>query len=205
MNKKIYFYRITHIENIPHILRNGITHIQSPKRNPNYIGIGDDALIAKRQEIILPNGKRLGDYSPFYFGRKMPMLYVIQNGFNGVQKRDADQIVYCVSSVQTIIDLNIEFIFSDGHAVSNLSAFYDKRDIPNLETLIDFQAVNADFWNNPDDTDLKRRKEAEFLALGDIPIEAVLGYIVYSERSKATLLRFGIAEEKIVIRPQDYF
>ncbi len=135
----------------------------------------------------------------------MPMLYVIQNGFNGVPKRNAHEIVYCVSSVQRISDLNLSFLFTDGHAISNLSKVYDKSRLNDIESLIDFQAVNAEFWNSEDDTDLKRRKEAEFLVLGDIPIDAILGYIVYDEIAKNQLVSFGISSEKITIRPQDYF
>ncbi len=135
----------------------------------------------------------------------MPMLYVIQNGFNGVQKRNATEIVYCVSSVQRISDLNLSFLFTDGHAIPKFSKVYDKSRLNDIESLIDFQAVNAEFWNSKDDTDLKRRKEAEFLVLGDIPIDAILGYIVYDEIAKNQLVSFGISSEKITIRPQDYF
>lgn len=37
---KVYLYRMTHIENIPHILKYGITHPESKFTNKNYIGIG---------------------------------------------------------------------------------------------------------------------------------------------------------------------
>ncbi|MFN0187492.1 MAG: DarT ssDNA thymidine ADP-ribosyltransferase family protein [Bacteroidia bacterium] len=38
---EIYLYRITHIENIPHILQHGITHLSSPNTNPNFVPIGE--------------------------------------------------------------------------------------------------------------------------------------------------------------------
>ena len=41
----IEIYRITHIDNIPHILKNGITHKDSLKKNLNYKNIGDISLI----------------------------------------------------------------------------------------------------------------------------------------------------------------
>lgn len=47
---EIYIYRMTHIENIPHILSYGITHKNSPNRNPNYIDIGDLQIIKTRAE-----------------------------------------------------------------------------------------------------------------------------------------------------------
>ncbi len=42
---KIYLFRTTHIENVPHILQSGLTHFMSPNRNQAYIPIGDSRLI----------------------------------------------------------------------------------------------------------------------------------------------------------------
>lgn len=47
LNKR-YLYRMTHIENIQHIIQNGITHFTSPNANPSFIPIGDDSLFATR-------------------------------------------------------------------------------------------------------------------------------------------------------------
>ena len=37
----IYLYRMVHIDNVPHILKNGITHRHSKNADTNYIQIGD--------------------------------------------------------------------------------------------------------------------------------------------------------------------
>jgi hypothetical protein len=37
---KTYLFRMTHIENIPHILRHGITHFSSHNANPDFVPIG---------------------------------------------------------------------------------------------------------------------------------------------------------------------
>ena len=91
-NKKmsIYVFRITHINNISHIAQYGITHESSPNRNPHFQTIGDGGLIRKRTGKVLFNGKRLGDYIPFYFSPKMPMLYVICKGYNNVPKQNPE-------------------------------------------------------------------------------------------------------------------
>ena len=72
---KILLFRMTHIENILHILANGITHITSPNSNPNFVPIGDGSLISTRDDFILSNGRRLGEYIPFYFGVRTPIIY----------------------------------------------------------------------------------------------------------------------------------
>ncbi len=204
LNKK-YLFRMTHIENIPHILQYGITHSSSKNANPDFKPIGDNSLISTRNNFILNNEKHLGEYIPFYLGVRMPMLYVIQHGFNMVLPANTEEIIYCVSSIQKIIDLQLDFIFTDGHAVDRLSSQYTIKDVENIENIIDWDAVNAKYWKDENDLDLKRRKESEFLVLGDIAINAILGYIVFNEDAKNKLIDFGIDESKIGIKSDWYF
>jgi hypothetical protein len=41
-----HLYRMIHIENIPHILENGITHRNSTHANSNFIPMGDSSTIS---------------------------------------------------------------------------------------------------------------------------------------------------------------
>lgn len=196
---------MTHIENIPHILQNGITHTTSEYANPDFVPIGDGSLITTRNKFILNNGTRLGEYIPFYFGVRTPMLYVVQNGFNLVAPTSAENIVYCVSSVQKIIDLQLDFVFTDGHAVDGFSSQYTVADIQNIDTILDKNAINAKYWKDENDLDKKRRKEAEFLVLGDISLHAILGYITYNENAKNKIINFGADATNVLIKPEFYF
>lgn len=202
---KKYLYRMTHIENIPHVLQYGITHRNSQSANLNFVPIGDNSLINRRNTHILNNGKVLGDYIPFYFGTRSPMLYVIQRGFNGVIKTDPENIIYCVTSIAKIIDSEIDFMFTDGHAIDSFSTEYSKAQIENIDNILDYNAINATVWIDENDLDKKRRKEAEFLLSQDLPTNYILGYICYNERAKSKLLEYGINENKIVIKPNCYF
>lgn len=203
--KKKYLYRMIHIENIPHVLQYGITHRNSIKANPNFVPIGDSSIISRRETKMLANGRLLGDYIPFYFGTRFPMLYVIQNGYNGVNRTIPEDIIYCVTSVQEILISEIDFLFSNGHAIDNLSSFYSKEDIKNINNIVDFDAVNKSWWIDENDLDIKRRKEAEFLLSEDLPINYILGYICYKEEVKSRLIDYGICNSKIVVRPNFYF
>lgn len=202
---KTYLFRMTHIENIPHILQYGITHSTSVNANPNFVPIGDGSLITTRNNFLLNNGRRLGEYIPFYFGVRTPMLYVVQNGFNMVAPTPADNIVYCVSSVQKIIDLQLDFVFTDWHAVDGFSSQYTATNIQNIDTILDKDAINAKYWRDENDLDRKRRKEAEFLVLGDISQEGILGFITYNENAKNTLINFGIDVANIHVKSEFYF
>lgn len=196
---------MTHIENIPHILQYGITHSTSANANRNFVPIGDSSLIATRNDFLLNNGRLLGEYIPFYFGYRTPMLYVVQNGFNMVAPTPAEKIVYCVSSVQKIIDLQLDFIFTDGHAVDGFSSQYTFTDIDNIDAILDKNAIKAKYWRSENDLDLKRRKEAEFLVLGDIIKNAILGFLTYNENAKNRVINFGANAAKVHIKPEFYF
>jgi len=202
---KIYLFRMTHIENIPHTLKFGITHKTSINSNPNYIPIGDSSIINTRDSFLLNNGNHIGKYIPFYFWGKMPMLYVIQNGFNFVEAVKAEDIVYVITSVQEIIDANLDFVFTDGHAIDSFSRQFSKEDIENVSNILDINAIQTKYWKDEHDLDLKRRKEAEFLVLGDIKVTCVLGYFVFNQKAFDKLHNFGVEESQIYLKPDLYF
>lgn len=208
---------MVHVNNIPHILSNGITHKKSILANPNYVSIGDTSLISSRdtKKVFVTNGItgygfvdtiNIGDFIPFYFGLRTPMLYVIQKGGNFVPKKNLpEEIIYCVTSIQKIIDNNLTFYFTDGHATNNLTTFYDSNKISIVEDLVDLKAANFKYWKDDLDLDLKRRKESELLVLEDIPVSCIIGYICYNETSRLHLLDLGLKENKVIIKPNYYF
>ncbi|OFX42229.1 MAG: hypothetical protein A2046_03935 [Bacteroidetes bacterium GWA2_30_7] len=200
---KTYLYRMTHIKNIPHILKYGITHYSSFNSNPNFMPIGDCSLINSRNSFILNNGRTLGEYIPFYFGVRTPMLYVVQNGYNMVSPTPAENIVYCVTSVQKIIDLKLDFIFTNGHAIDCFTSQFTPDNIQNIDNIIDKNAVNSKYWKDDSDLDLKRRKEAEFLVLGDIASEGILGFLVYNQNAQNIMIDFGVKD--VHIKTSYYF
>lgn len=207
---KICLYRITHIENIPHILQYGIVHNLSPDKNNNYISIGDRSLIDYRDSKKVYVGDisiTLGDFIPFYFGIRMPMLYVIQRGGNFVERpRRADEIVYVAVSMNSIIKNDFTFYFSDGHATDYLTSFYDKNSINDISSILDWNAIKAKIWSGDGiETDVKRKKQAEFLVKEDVPASFIVGYVCYNDIAKSKLISFGIEESKIKIKPDAYY
>ncbi len=197
---------MTHIKNIPHILKHGITHISSASKNKNYVAIGDGSLISVRGDFAIPNGKMLGEYIPFYFGPKMPMLYVMQKGFNGVTPVSPSDIVYCIISVQAIHTAGLNYIFTDGHAVNGFSEFYYPKDMKKIHSIIDFKAISSKYWKDENDLDLKRRKEAEFLVEGDIPVNLIGTFAVYNQRIAIQIKKMaGYNGQSLIVNPNYYF
>jgi len=213
----IRLYRITHIDNIPYILQQGITHRLSSNGDQNYVGIGDSSLIENRADrtVFIDNGDKtiavrpsiiLGEFTPFYFGVRMPMLYTIQIGGNFVERATpAQEIIYLACSLPAILTVATTCYFSDGHATNSFSSFYDQTCISQLPTIIDWQAVKATYWGGEENLNIKRKKQAEFLVKGDIPPEAIIGFGCYNNTAKSNLIDLGAAEEKIKIIPKAYF
>lgn len=207
---KICLYRITHIENIPHILQYGIVHNLSPNKNNDYISIGDKSLIDYRSSKIISVGDTnitLGDFIPFYFGIRMPMLYVIQRGGNFVEKsRRADEIIYVAVSMKCIVNNDFTYYFSDGHATDYMTSFYDKNSINNILSILDWNAIKAKIWSGDGiETDVKRKKQAEFLVREDVPASFIVGFVCYNDIAKSKLMSFGVEENKIKIIPNAYY
>lgn len=195
---------MTHIRNIPHILNEGFVHSTSPKASKDYIPIGDKSLIENRS-LKMVMGRPINDYIPFYFGYRSPMLYVIQNGFNGVTKRSPEDIVYCVLRLDNIIASGLHFIFTDGHANDSMTNAYEAKRITDLDRIVQYDDVMSKYWKSEDDTDLKRRKDAEFLFIDEVPPSMISGFVVYSQAGKEQLEMMGISPEKVIIKPDYYY
>lgn len=172
--EKINIYRMTHIDNVPHILQHGITHKDLVNANPNFIGIGDISLIDTRstKSVSVTNGDSgygiwpsitLGDFIPFYFGVRMPMLYVVQHGGNFVSHAtNAEDIVYLACGLEPIVENNIIYYFSDGHATNIFTTFYDSSSKLALPKIIDWNAIKTQYWSGAENLNLKRKNKPSF-------------------------------------------
>ena len=207
---------MTHIENILHILEYGVTHKNSLNANSNYVTIGDTSLIGTRvtKQVNINNGNQfqsygkiiLGDFIPFYFGVRMPMLYVMQYGGNFVERATPpENIVYVVCKLSNIISTTSTYYFSNGHATDVFTLFYDKTKISELPTIINWNAIKMRYWGGEENLEAKRLKQAEFLVAGDISANLLTGFVCYNEIAKQRLIDMGIDPDKIKIYPQAYF
>lgn len=208
---------MTHIENIPHILQYGITHKDSIHANPNYVTIGDRSLIETRsgKSVNIDNGGNvgcrvykisLGDYIPFYFGVRMPMLYVMQHGGNFVEKATPPQdIIYVICRIGDILKSGNPYCFSNAHATDSYTSFYDSTMIEELPQIINWNAVKAAYWGGTENLEIKREKQAEFLIKGDIPPQYLYAYGCYNDTTKKRLIAMGIKSDSIKINNNAFY
>lgn len=206
MRKIQYAFRMVHIDNIPHILKYGFVHRKDSGASSSYVPIGDSTVINTRMNKRLKDGSCLADYIPFYFGPRSPMLYNIQHGYGFLEKREPHEIVYCVLVIQTIMDSELECVFTDGHALDSASQFYDKSDLERLDEIVKYEDVYTRFWFNQDFLDdRKRRKEAELLIKENVPQHYIKGLVVFDEEAYEKMRSFGIPESKLCLKKEFYY
>ncbi len=175
-------YRLTHYQNLPFILQHGLHCPASPTHDPNFIQIGYPTLISSRASIkvpIPPDGN-LNDYIPFYFTIKSPMLYVIAKGNDPeVIITPQEDVIYLVSSIETLVKLKLQFVFTDRHAALDLSNFYSHpNDLKNLNWTI----IKSIEWGRQYGSEKKEIKQAECLVNNYMPVEAIIGIGCQTER-----------------------
>jgi hypothetical protein len=75
-SQRALIFRITHRDNLPWILLNGLHCANADNRDPNFVTIGNTDLIDKRRHRVIPppTGGLLSDYIPFYFTPFSPMM-----------------------------------------------------------------------------------------------------------------------------------
>jgi hypothetical protein len=200
-----YIFRITHVDNVPWLLRHGIHCRSSATQDPNFVPIGNAELIEKRvaHAVPIPPG---GSLSAFYFTPWSIMLYNIKTGYNGVPQLANRDVAIVVSSVHKLSQLGRPFVFTNSHAYGAETEFFN--DLKDLDK-IDWPLLQSkDFRNDPEDPGKKGRYQAEALVHGHVPVGALLGIACYDEAVKNRMNGFaGDAGVSVSVRilPNWYF
>lgn len=182
-----YIFRITHIDNVPWLLKNGINCRNSQLIASNFREIGNPELIDKRSRRVVPinPGGTLSDYVPFYFTQYSPMLLNIKTGYNGVKQMPMGDIVILVSTLHRMAESGVRFIFTDRHAYPTAAQY--KSDMSDLN-MIDWKIIaSRDFKRDPEDPGKIERYMAEALIHEHVPISTLIGIACYDDRSEGML------------------
>jgi len=74
------FYYITHIANLPSILKRGIlAHQRIEDDGVEFTAIYDREIVGNRKNTTTPAGKSLWEYANAYFQPRNPMLYRVRH------------------------------------------------------------------------------------------------------------------------------
>lgn len=177
-------YHITHVSNLQRIIIEGGLHCDRDAQKLKSVNIGHRHIKERRMNRQVPVGTKgtVGDYVPFYFAPRSPMLFAIHRG--AVEGYDDGQnpVIYLCSAAETVKQAGRRWVFTEGHADMGYTDFFD--DLKDLKK-IDWDLMQARYWNDTDDDpDRKRRRQAEFLVHSFFPWELV-SYIGVHDRSVA--------------------
>lgn len=130
------------------------------------------------------------------------MLYAIKQG-NVEGYQGQREIIYLVISAEDVQAAQIEFAFTDGHAIMNYVGHYNRlADLPKVK----WDIIRATYWNNFEDG--RCRRQAEFLVRDRFPLTLVreIGVMDESVRKQvAALLEQTSLQPLIQVRREWYF
>ena len=206
--QKALIFRITHIANVPWILRNGLHCKNSAVQDPDFVRIGNLELIAKRaaRTVPIPPAGSLSDYIPFYFTPFSMMMYNIKTGYGGIHHFPNSEIVIMASSLRGLAEKGVTAVFSDRHAYLHAVQFFHSLD--DLDKIDWTLLQRKDFKRDVDDPEKTDRYQAEALVHRHLPVEHLAGIVCHNENGKRTLEaqreEAGVALT-VVARPSWYF
>jgi hypothetical protein len=184
-------FHITAVQNLPSIIAAGGLHCDAvaAAHKLNKISVAHDHIKARRasKRVLVPPGGTLADYVPFYFAPRSPMLYAIHRNNVAGYDQGQEPIVHLVSSVDAVVAGGQSYVFTDGHAVIEMSGvFCELADL----NRIDWQIMQAKYWNDTyQDGDRKRRRQAEFLVHRSFPWQLIAEIGVMTPRAAECVSR----------------
>lgn len=206
--RKALIFRITHRDNLPWLLANGIYCRSAAEQDPRFVTIGNRELIGRRatREVPMPPGGTLSDYIPFYFTPASPMLLNIVTG-RGVPIQSKQDILVLVCSLPRMQEMGRPFVFTDRHAYLPLARFSNR--LEDLAEFVPWQLLQAqDFRRDPEDPEKTERYQAEALVHHRLPASALLGIGTYTDEVRVAVEAQVAAHQlslKVVTRPKWFF
>lgn len=209
-----WIYHFTHVDNLTGILaadhlscdyvaRQGITRTE--------VGASDIKESRRQRSIPIAPGGYVGDYVPFYFAPRSPMMYRIAcdhrdsvpDRYQGGDK----PLVYLVTTVGAVIDAGLTWVATDGNAATATTDFTSA--LATMDQMVDWPLLEAERWNNTaEDPDRQRRRQAEFLVYREVPLRLIRWVAVDSERHRSQVSKLLVDHAlagRVIVRPRWYY
>lgn len=186
-------YYITHINNIPSMLEQGIlSHALVEDRHVPFTPIYDAQIVSNRRDRLTPDGKSLWSFANLYFQPRNPMLYRV------ISEKDKKDIAI-IGIRPDILSYPDSFI-STGNAASHPSDILPVREgLPVIFEM--WNVINSEWWN-PDDGS-KRKIMAECLVPNVIPPD-LIQTIYVANHPAAQELKKRLGNTTVPIVPESH-
>jgi hypothetical protein len=209
-----WLYHFTHVDNLAAIRAAGCLNCDAVARQSmtrTEVGAKDIKESRRRRPIPVAPGGHVGDYVPFYFAPRSPMMYRI-----ACDRRDSvpdryqggdGPLVYLATTVGAVVDAGSTWVATDGNAATATTEF--TSDLQTMDHMVDWALMEAERWNStPDDPDRQRRRQAEFLVHRSVPLTLIRWVGVRDDRHKhhvSKLLVDHALGRRVIVRPHWYY
>lgn len=185
-------YYITHIDNIPSILQNGIlSHEEINRRGMRFTPVYDTQIVSSRKHRKVPDGRSLWAFANLYFQPRNPMMYRV------VAEKRAEQLAV-VGIRRSALNLPNAYV-TDGNAANSDTTIFPGENFKKLESRI-VKETSKDYWNPMDGS--KRKIMAECLVPGYVSPDYIEEVYVANSRI-ANELRQRV--DVYVVRQSNFF
>ena len=209
-----WIYHFTHVDNLAAIRVAGLLRCDAVAREgmtKTEVGARDIKEWRRQRTIPIEPGGHVGDYVPFYFATRSPMMYRIacdrRDNIPGRYTGGDKPLVYLVTTVGAVVAAGSTWVATDGNAATATTEF--TSDLDDMARMIDWPLMTAERWNNtPEDLDRQRRRQAELLVYGELPLPVIRWVAVHSDQHASQvdkLLTDHALGQRIIVRPTWYY
>jgi len=185
-------YYITHIDNLPSILKRGLlSHRKVVEEKVDFTRIYDEEIVANRKEKKVPDGPPLWDFVNLYFQPRNAMLYRVRF-FSGLNMEDI--IIFGLK--RSILERNDIFV-TTGNAASPYTEFFSSKEASKHIKAIQEKA-DKEWWASEDGS--KRELMAECLVPDNVSSEYISEIYVPNHNTLNKVRQ--ICEEKTPVIPE---
>ena len=199
-------FHISDVDNLADIAASGylLSDMRLAAGGGPKVGIGYDHIKQRRmtQTRVPCSGNRfVGEFVPFYFCPRSPMLFVVNKGRTGRPPGCQRTILHLVTSVDVAMATGNHWAYSDGNAGAGYPSFYD--DITELDARLSWDAINERNNWSPVTT----AKQAEFLVADTYPWEAIRAIGCYGDAiaQQVANLIVGFEHKPTILVKQNWY
>ena len=187
-------YYITHIDNVPSILKNGIlSHKNIIDKGIEFTPIYDECIVSRRKERKTPDGKSLWEFANVFFNPRNPMLFRV----------NCEKTTYnlAIMGVEPSILRLPNVYVTTGNAAHSQSEIM----VPSKTVLYQIlKNTQREYWSENDGS--KRKIMAECLVPDEIPVNYLTAIYVADHDSKQKLeQKLKVTAFPVIPEPHMFF
>ena len=195
-NFKELFY-ITHIDNIPSMLKNGIfSHERIESTKIPFTRIYAEDIVSNRHKITVPDGRNLWHFANVYFQARNPMLYRV------IHEKTEDNIA--VLGLRSEILERHDIYVTTGNAAHSMSDILYPLDAQKQIPEIIKNSVDLEWWHSEDGS--KRKIMAECLVPEFISSDMIQSIYVAKHKTQTQVKNLIVGYDiPIILEPNMFF